>query len=128
MIKIDHVVSKSKPTYNGVMFNQGDVMSYTVEKQDMYSDHAAEHKYRSVWSIFSVDNLEDDSGLSGAYMIYSEYWGGKPISVALPKGNLTYAELYYYADQLIRDSGDTHHIFIESFEVVGDNLVLWTGS
>ena len=103
-------------------------MSYTVEKQDMYDDFAAEHSLKSVWSIFTVEDMNEDSGLSGAYLFYKEHWGGKPVSVALPKGNLTYAQLFLYADQAIRDSGDNHHIFIESFEVIGDNLYLWTGS
>jgi hypothetical protein len=81
----------------------------------------------AIWSMYEVDDLNAPHPFEGAKeVVYRSHWGPKPVHVAI--NGLTWAALYVAADAVIRDSGDTHHIFIEHFARSGDSLILSTGS
>jgi len=84
----------------------------------------------SEWSIYEVDNMSDHHPYAGAtVLVYKDHWGDKPVSVAV--NGLTWAALWFAADAAVRDSGDQHHVFIESFRQSKENpevLYLSTGS
>lgn len=92
-------------------------MSFTDEKWKMYSDYQEQYKLRSVWSIYSVENLDAFSGVAANELVYCNHWGGETVRVPLKAGELTWGELYHAADKAIRDSGDNHHVYIESLQV-----------
>ena len=83
----------------------------------------------AVWSIYEVDNLSERHPFEGAKkVIYRAYDSGDH-EVAIVGS--TWASLYVAANQLIRDSGDNHHIFIESFKqssISPEILFVTTGS
>lgn len=85
---------------------------------------------RSSWSLYQVDHLGEHHTFEGAtHVVYDNHWGGKSITVGI--NGLTWAALYVAADAAIRDSGDDHHCFIESFTAMEDkpgHLRLSTGS
>lgn len=84
-------------------------------------------KLDSIWSMYEVDNLNDSHTFTGVTkVVYRNHWGKNPVSCAI-NGN-TWAALYVAANTCIRDSGDTHHIFIEKFTKEADALILSTGS
>ena len=84
----------------------------------------------SVWSIFEVNNLADRHPFEGAdRVVYKDHWGKRPVSCSI--NGLTWAALYVAANACIRDSGDSHHIYIEQFDIDKEDtrtLVLRTGS
>lgn len=84
----------------------------------------------SEWSIYEVDNLSDRHPFEGAdRVVYRDHWGKRPVSVSIQ--GLTWAALWVAANAAIRDSGDDHHVYIESFEPDAEDprtLVLSTGS
>lgn len=96
---------------------------YDSVKKELGVDH-------SEWSIYEVDNLSDRHPYSGAdRVVYRNHWGAEPVSVSIQ--GLTWAALWVAANAAIRDSGDDHHVYIESFELDGEDsrtLVLSTGS
>lgn len=75
----------------------------------------------SVWSMYEVANLEDNHPYTAQKLVY-EGWS-QDISTCK-----TWYDLWCKADELIFDSGDEHHIFIEGFHQSGDTLKLQTGS
>lgn len=84
----------------------------------------------SVWSIFEVNNLSDRHPFEGAdRIVYKDHWGKRPVSSSVHGS--TWVALYIAANACIRDSGDKHHIYIESFAPDKDDprtLILQTGS
>ena len=83
----------------------------------------------SIWSIYEVEDLNSRHPFDSAKtVLYKDHWGANPVLVEI--NGLTWAALYVAANACIRDSGDTHHVFIESFtpEDDGSVLVLTTGS
>ena len=87
--------------------------------------------FKSVWSIYEVNNIYDFSGLQAEKLVYKDHWGHeKAVTVPLPAGNLTWWDLWFAADKAIIESEDTHHIFIEDFQKSedGKTLFLRTGS
>lgn len=86
--------------------------------------------HESVWSVYSVENMADRHPFVGAdRVVYKDHWGGKPVSCSI--NGLTWAALWVAANACIRDSSDSHHIFIEDFSASEDDpktLVLTTGS
>lgn len=75
----------------------------------------------SVWSMYEVANLEDRHPYTAQKLVY-EGWT-QDISTCK-----TWHDLWRKADELIFDSGDSHHIFIEGFHQSGNILKLQTGS
>ncbi len=84
----------------------------------------------SVWSIYEVKNLADRHPFEGVdRVIYRDHWGKKPVSCSV--NGLTWAALWIAANACVRDSGDEHHVFIESFQPDAEDprtLVMTTGS
>jgi len=84
----------------------------------------------STWSIYEVDNLADRHPFHGAVKVmYKDHWGAKPVTRDVV--GATWAALYVAANACIRDSGDSHHIYIEQFKPSKEDasvLILTTGS
>lgn len=96
-------------------------------KSDHYQEVKKELGLDSIWSIYEVDNLSERHVFEGVSTVtYKDHWGTKP--VVKPINGSTWAALYVAANACIRDSGDSHHVFIEQFKKVGDTLILSTGS
>lgn len=114
-------------------------LSSAYEQDSQAFDRKNEHYGRiqeelglsSVWSMYEVDNLSDPHPYPGATtVLYTDHWGDKD-AVRIPINGLTWAALYVAANAAIRDSGDTHHIYIENFRPSKDDntvLMLSTGS
>ena len=86
-------------------------------KFDHYHAKAKEFGLKTVWSIYEVENLNDMHPFGkGLEVVYDAnyHWGGKT-TIAAVHGN-TWLDLFIAADKCVRDSGDNHHIYIESFE------------
>lgn len=85
---------------------------------------------KSIWSLYEVRDLRTDHYYRGAReLLYKDHWGTNPIRVNI-QGTL-WKDLWLAADQAIQLSGDTHHIFVESFHKSKDEpgvLILSTGS
>jgi len=83
----------------------------------------------AIWSIYEVNNLSDRHPFEGADRVVYKAYGGQPVSCSI--NGLTYAALYVAANACIRDSGDSHHIYIEQFTPAkydSRTLILSTGS
>lgn len=84
----------------------------------------------SEWSIYEVGNMADRHPFEGAdRVVYRSHWGPKPVSVSV--NGLSWSALWMAANACIRDSGDSHHVFIEHFEPDAEDprtLLLSTGS
>ena len=107
--------------------------AYDQERNDFDSKYAyfsqikEELGAQSIWSIYETPDLDQPHPYpSGVFVTYKDHWGTKAQHCAV-YGN-TWRDLYKAADNCIRNSGDEHHIFIESFKLVGNDLVLTTGS
>lgn len=100
-------------------------------KSEHYGRIQEELELSSVWSMYEADNLSDPHPYAGATtVLYTDHWGDKD-AVRIPIIGLTWAALYVAANAAIRDSGDTHHIYIENFRPSKDDvtvLMLSTGS
>ena len=92
-------------------------------KMDYYREFQRENGLRSIWSIYELPlhGFLQDHPYRGALTL--SYQGH-----AVPILGQTWADLYRAADDVIRRSGDGHHIFIEGFLFAGDELRLTTGS
>jgi hypothetical protein len=100
-------------------------------KGDHYEKVRIELGLSTTWSIYEVDDLNERHPFVGATtVLYKDHWGDKD-AVRIPINGLTWAALYMAANAAIRDSGDTHHCYIERFRPTKDDasiLVLTTGS
>lgn len=85
----------------------------------------------SEWSIYEVDNMNDRHPYpEDCVVVYQDFWGEKKKVHCAVYGQ-TWRDLWRAADACIRLSGDSHHVYIEAFEVDGKNpgtLVLRCGS
>lgn len=100
---------------------------FTTEKYDQFEEARIMLGLTSAWSIYQIDSLSDRHSFEGATeVVYEDHWGSQRVTKQI--NGLTWAALYVAADACIRDSGDNHHIFIESFERKGNTLFLHTGS
>lgn len=78
-----------------------------------YNEVKRELGLTAIWSMYEVENLSEPHPFEGALQLaYREHWGDKPVFVEIVGS--TWAALYVAADAAIRDSGDEHHVFIES--------------
>ena len=87
--------------------------------------------FKSVWSIYSVDNIFEFSYLEAENLVYKDHWGhDQAVTIPLPVGKLTWWDLWFAADKAIIESDDKHHVFIEDFQKSSDGktLFLRTGS
>ena len=92
-------------------------------KMDYYRQFQKDNALRAIWSVYElpVHGFLWDHPYRGALTL--SYQGH-----AVPILGQTWADLYRAADDVIRRSGDGHHIFIEGFMFAGDELRLTTGS
>ena len=99
-------------------------------KHDQYRHWQQHYGLKSIWSIYTVDNMTLCHPYKEAeYVIYDNHWGDAEV-VRKIEGK-DWNALYRAADAAIQASGDDHHVFIEAFEPVADkphHLRLTTGS
>ena len=110
--------------------------AYEQENQDFdakwqhYDRVRSQLGLRTSWSLYQVADLDQRHPFEGAaYVVYDEHWGQSEVVKSI--NGLTWAALWVAADAAIRDSGDEHHGFIESFTPIADkpgHLRLHTGS
>jgi hypothetical protein len=102
---------------------------FTDAKWAAFDQYRTQYKLISSWSIYEIDNIDAMSGITAERLVYKNHWGSSPAIIELGKGEKTWGELWHAADKAIRQSGDEHHIFIESLAVNFDgDLELDTGS
>ena len=93
-------------------------------KMDYYRRFQDENDLAAIWSIYDTPVhgfLADHPYLDTVFVCYQ---GGH-----VPVFGATWGDIYRAADWAIRNSGDSHHIFIEGFELKnGNELHLVTGS
>lgn len=99
-------------------------------KNKMYDQIGRLNNFRSVWSIYSVADMEQTApGLDTCTTLKHDNNFEKDVAVPLKAGSKTWFDLWQAADKAIRESGDLHHLFIEGFVKIDDNTVrLVTGS
>jgi len=99
-------------------------------KNDQYRHWQQHYGLKSIWSIYTVDNMTLCHPYKGAEQVaYRDDWGDEAVFEPI-EGN-TWADLYAAADRCIQRSGDCHHVFIEDFVVNPQQprqLILTTGS
>lgn len=100
-------------------------------KWNHYDQVKSNRGLRTSWSLYEVEDLDQHHPYRDAtHVVYDEHWGESG-QVIEPILGSTWASLYVAADAAIRESGDTHHCFIESFTPIADkpgHLRLHTGS
>ena len=93
-------------------------------KMDYYRRFQRDNNLAAIWSVYDTPVhgfLKDHPYSSDAFVCYQ---GGH-----VPVFGATWGDIYRAADWAIRNSGDSHHIFIEGFELRnGNELHLATGS
>ncbi len=92
-------------------------------KMDYYGDFQRENGLAAIWSVYDLPPhgfLSDHPFPSDAFVVYQGHH--------VPVYGQTWGDVYRAADRAIELSGDGHHIFIEHFEQVGNELRLTTGS
>lgn len=100
-------------------------------KSNHYDDIKAQLDFKfSEWSMFEVDDLNERHPYEGAdRLVYRNHWGDEPVEYQIIGS--TWLALWTAANACIRDSGDTHHVYIEAFRQDKDNprtLILYAGS
>jgi hypothetical protein len=103
--------------------------TFTDEKFDYFNQIREDLGLDAVWSIYEVENLSERHPFKGAKKVIYRAYGSGNHEVAI-EGD-TWKSLYIAANQLIRDSGDGHHIYIESFKqssISPEILFVTTGS
>jgi hypothetical protein len=99
-------------------------------KHDHYYQVRRELGLQATWSVYEVGNLSDPHPFAGTVrVVYQDHWGDRPVSCNI--NGSSWAALYVAANACIRDSGDTHHVFIEGFRPDPQDprtLILITGS
>ena len=84
------------------------------KNRDHYEAVKLDLGVNAIWSMFEVPNLNDPHPYENVdQVVYKDHFGKKAVSCKI-NGN-TWVALYVAANACIRDSGDTHHIFIEDF-------------
>jgi len=92
-------------------------------KMDYYREFQRQNGLGTIWSIYDLPAhgfLSDHPFPSDAFVVYHGHH--------VPVSGSTWGDVYRAADRCIELSGDEHHIFIEHFEQVGNELRLVTGS
>jgi hypothetical protein len=100
-------------------------------KMDYFSEFKAANGLQAIWSLYelSLQGFEEAHPYpSDAFIVYTQHWGDGAKDRHYPVLGSTWGDVYRAADLAIRESGDTHHCFIEGFEVKGLELHMYTGS
>lgn len=73
------------------------------------------------WSIYEVPDLNAPAPILAEGLprtiVYRDHWGDAPIQVELGKDVTTWGDLWKVADAMVMKSGDTHHSFVEAFNI-----------
>lgn len=100
------------------------------ERQSKHYDEISEkHGFKSIWSVHEVTDLNAPFAGAATHVAYENHWGDEVAPVPI-NGN-TWVDLWRAAETAIKQSGDTHHVFIEGFTPSHTQegvLVLSTGS
>ena len=99
-------------------------------KMDYFDSFKTANALRTIWSIYELPLdcfAQPHPYPSDAFVVYREHWGENK-DKHYPVLGTTWGDVYRAADLAIRESGDGHHIFIEHFEVRGNELHMYTGS
>jgi hypothetical protein len=96
-------------------------------RNSYYDDIKQANKFKSVWSIYEVVSFQASSGFGNGILKYDN------VKVSMREdtnlGCITWMDMWKFAEQAIRESGDDHHMFIERFYDRGDGVIeLITGS
>ena len=75
-----------------------------------------ENNFQTNWWLYEIEDINENTGLSADY-ITDILKRNRDIKVELPNKELTWLDLWKYADELYKLIGDSDHMFIESFEV-----------
>ena len=101
------------------------------KNSDHYDEVGDEKNFNSNWSIYEVPDLRQPHTFVGAEaVLYEDHWGTGGGELVALQGN-TWVDLWAAADKAIHQSGDDHHVFIESFHPSKEDpsiLILGTGS
>lgn len=104
-------------------------------KHDIYRKVQKHWGFKTIWSLYEVEDLEAQHPFAGAAQVaYVDHWGDEPVFVEIKTegaGSGTWIDLWRAADEAIQRSGDQHHVFIEQFRPNPKNpqqLLLSTGS
>jgi hypothetical protein len=86
------------------------------ERLNMVAANAVkrEHNFVSVWSIPGVDFFDAPHIYDATHMYYDAHWGENQTGIVKIPGK-KWLDLWRAAEELIRASGDEHHVFIEDF-------------
>jgi hypothetical protein len=99
-------------------------------KMDYFHRFKEMNGLSAIWSVYELDVhgfLQAHPYSSDAFVVYRNHWGENK-DRHYPVLGTTWGDVYRAADLAIRESGDDHHIFIEGFEVRGNELHMYTGS
>lgn len=100
----------------------GELDAETERRSTYYDGIRDKYGFTTIWSNYDILNMYDPHPYTSC--MWMSYQG----DVALIGETKNWVDLWQKAEMLVKQSGDLHHIFIESFEVKGDSLVLHTGS
>ena len=93
-----------------------------------------QHGFESEWCLYSVKDFDAVPYPQVKFVQYKDYWPDNdldrtPMVLELPiGGKATWLDIWRACDALIRQSGDTHHEYIEVLRLEGDRLILECGS
>jgi hypothetical protein len=84
------------------------------KEYDALSKIQKENRLGTTWSVSGVKSSDMDKKTPAISKLSYESWGPKQVHEFDKPTELTWLEFWKLADKLIKASGDTHHIFIES--------------
>jgi len=104
-----------------------DQVREAIKRCDVIAD---EHGLTSVWSILEIEDFTEEPFSDINTLFYTQHWGTVDLDPITIETDKSWLALWKAADELIRLSGDGHHIFIEKFEPIGNTGMyeLFTGS
>jgi hypothetical protein len=123
MVKVEEVQRIVEQFESGLRDAYAQDNSAFDSKMDYYRQFQHNNGLDAIWSVYDLPAhgfLSDHPFSSDAFVVYQ----GQHVPVMGP----TWGDVYRAADRAIELSGDGHHIFIEHFEQVGNELRLTTGS
>ena len=83
-------------------------------QMEKFHNIAEDNKFETIWDLHHILNINEPSGFIGEIITDGVH---HDIEVNLPNKELTWLELWKFADALHYKIGDYHHIFIENFEL-----------
>jgi len=99
-----------------------------AKRDSHYNEISDKNDFKTIWSVHEVSDLNAPFAGAATKLAYRDHWGASEVVVPI-NGN-TWVDLWRAAEAAIKQSGDTHHVFIEAFipSNVTGVLVLSTGS